>query len=64
MLSGVVANVPTSIWTGSGNEPSFIVSRNRANGANTFASSYGTITHFDYCANTADTTSFVRVLYR
>lgn len=64
VLAGSVVNLPNSAWTGAAGNPSFIISRNQATLSNTFASSYGGSTSWDYCNGSFDTTSPVRILVR
>ena len=64
VLTGSVANVPDSLWTGNGTDVSFIAARSRAAGGNTFASSYGTNSSWDFCAGVSDASSIIRVMYR
>ena len=63
--SAPVANVPNNLWTGSGTNRSFVISRGTsASAATTFASSYNQNASWDYCNGVADTTSPLRLYYR
>ena len=68
VLTGVVTNIPTSLFTGdvaaTTTNFGFIFAKNRAAFANTFGSSYGSNDWYDYCANVRDSASRVRVYYR
>jgi len=63
VLEGLVSEVPNWIWTGSGGSLSFIFSRNQGAAANTFASTYDSVS-YDYCNGAFDRESFVRVFLR
>jgi hypothetical protein len=64
VLAGSMANVPNALWTGSGSNAGFILTRNNATYANVFMSSYLSNDWYDHCANTFDQASLIRLFYR
>jgi Fibrinogen beta and gamma chains, C-terminal globular domain len=63
--AGTVNNVPNTFYAGNGSTaPGFIIARNQAAFASTFASAFVPDPNFDYCNGIADRTSFSRLGYR
>lgn len=64
VLTGNVRAQPTSFWTGSGANTSWISARNQSSGASVFAAQYDYNSTWDYGNGGANTWSPVRLYYR
>lgn len=64
VLTSDVRAQPTSFWTGSGANTSWISARNQASGGSVFAAQYSYNSTWDYGTGTANTWSPVRLFYR
>jgi hypothetical protein len=65
VIAGSVANPPNGLFTGfSETAQSFVFARDGGGGANTFASSFNSLTSFDSCNGVFDQSSMIRVYHR
>ena len=65
VVTGPVSRIPNSLYTGAvATGDSFIIARDQAGFANTFAASYPGNNGFDYCNGAADAISPIRIFYR